>query len=112
MRLVEGFGAEDIQLNKIAGFPGGSDSKESACMQETQVWVLDWEDPLEKEIETHSSILAWKSHGQRSLYSPWSHKRVRHNLVTKQQGKGYLRENTHCLWDKNSASCFLNVSHL
>ena len=37
MRLVEGFGAEDIQLNKIAGFPGGSDSKESACMQETQV---------------------------------------------------------------------------
>ena len=33
----------------------------------------DWEDPLEKEMKTHSSILAWKSHGQRSLvgYSPW-----------------------------------------
>ena len=31
-----------------------------------------WEDPLEESTATHSSILAWKSHGQRSLvgYSP------------------------------------------
>ena len=31
------------------------------------------EDPLEEEMAPHSSILAWKSHGQRSLagYSPW-----------------------------------------
>ena len=31
-----------------------------------------WEDTLEKEIATHSSILAWKTLGQRSLegYSP------------------------------------------
>ena len=28
-------------------------------MQETQVRSLDWEDPLEKGMETHSSILAW-----------------------------------------------------
>ena len=41
-----------------------------------QVQSLSWEDPLENEIATHSSILAWKSHGQRSLvgYSPWGHK--------------------------------------
>ena len=33
---------------------------------------LNWKDPLEKEMATHSSILAWGSHGQRSLvgYSP------------------------------------------
>ena len=40
----------------------------------TQVQSLDQEDPLEKEMATHSSILAWgKFHGQRSLvgYSPW-----------------------------------------
>ena len=45
-------------------------------MQEMQVQSLSWEDPLENEIATHSSILAWKSHGQRSLagYSPWGHK--------------------------------------
>ena len=38
-------------------------------------------------MATHSSILAGKSHGQRSLagYSPWSRKRVGHSLVTKQQ---------------------------
>ena len=28
-------------------------------MQETWVLSLDWEDPLEKEMTTHSSILAW-----------------------------------------------------
>ena len=42
-------------------------------MQETSVRSLGWEDPLEKRIATHSSILAWRIHGQRSLvgYSPW-----------------------------------------
>ena len=30
-------------------------------MQETQVRPLGWEDPLEKEMATHSSILAWES---------------------------------------------------
>ena len=29
-------------------------------MQETQVWSLGWEDPLEKEMATHSRILAWE----------------------------------------------------
>ena len=29
-------------------------------MQETQVRSLGWEDPLEYEMATHSSILAWK----------------------------------------------------
>ena len=50
-------------------------------MWETWVGSLDWEDPLDKELVTHSSILALiilpgESHGQRSLagYSPWGHK--------------------------------------
>ena len=43
------------------GFPGGSDGKESACnVQETQIQSLDQEDPLEKEMATHFSTLAWK----------------------------------------------------
>ena len=37
-------------------FPGGLDGKASAC----NVGDLGWEDLLEKEIATHSSILAWK----------------------------------------------------
>ena len=36
-------------------------------MHETRVWFVGWEDPLEQEMATHSSILAWKIHGQRSL---------------------------------------------
>ena len=40
--------------------PGGSVSKESASNAEDQVWSLSQEDPLEKEMGTHSSILAWK----------------------------------------------------
>ena len=35
-------------------------------MQEMQVWSLGQEDSLEKELATHSIILAWESHGQRS----------------------------------------------
>ena len=41
-------------------------------------FALSWEDPLEKEIATHSNILAWRIPGQRSLvgYSLWGHKEL------------------------------------
>ena len=35
-------------------------AKNLIARQETQVQSLGWEDPLEKEIATHSNILAWK----------------------------------------------------
>ena len=35
--------------------------KRLPAMQETQVQSLGWEDPLEKEMAIHSSILAWKT---------------------------------------------------
>ena len=47
----------------LGGFLGGSVVKNLPAMQdiqEMQVWSLDREDPLEKEMATHSSILAWK----------------------------------------------------
>ena len=34
--------------------------KNLPAVQETWIWSLGWEDPLEKEMATHSSILAWK----------------------------------------------------
>ena len=54
-------------------------------MQETQGQFLSQEGLLEKEMATHSSILALESHGQRSLegHSPWGHKSIRDNLGTK-----------------------------
>ena len=44
--------------------------------QETQVRLLGWGDPLEEDMATLSSILAWRIHGQRSLVgcTPCSHK--------------------------------------
>ena len=41
-------------------FPSGSSAKNLPAQQEKWVWPLDQEDPLEKEMATHSSILAWE----------------------------------------------------
>ena len=48
-------------------------------MQETQVQSLGQEDSLEKDMATYSSILAWTSHGQRSVAhcSPWDRRVTR-----------------------------------
>ena len=48
---------------KLTGFPGGSAVKNLPAMQESQkrqVRSLGQEDPLEKEMATHSSILVWR----------------------------------------------------
>ena len=45
---------------KIWGLPWGSVVKNLPAIQETQIWFLGWEDPLEKGMATHSSILAWR----------------------------------------------------
>ena len=41
--------------------------KNLPAMQENWVQSLGWEDPLEKDMATHTSILAGEFHGQRSL---------------------------------------------
>ena len=58
------------------GVPGGSAVKNPPVNAGDPDLIPGWEDPLEKEMATHSSILAWRSHGQRRLvgYSPWGHK--------------------------------------
>ena len=62
-----------------SGFPGGSDSKASACNVGDLGLIPGLEDPLEKELATHSSILPGKSHGRMSLvgYSPQGHKEIK-----------------------------------
>ena len=77
--------ALDLQkLRKDLGFPGGSDGKEFACNAGGLGSIPGQEDPLEKEMATHSSILAWKI--------PWTEEpgglqsmgsqRVRHDWAT------------------------------
>ena len=67
-------------------FPGGSGGKASACNAGDPGQSLDWKDPLEKEMATHSSILPGEIPGKRNLagYSPWRCKRFGHDLVAKQ----------------------------
>ena len=58
---------------------------------------------LEEKLATHSSILAWKPHGQRGLagYSPWVCKRVRHDQATaKQQQTSMLHRTMFCYSSK------------
>ena len=52
--------------------------KRLPTMGKTQVQSPGWEGPLEKEMATHSSILAWRipwtDYGK--LYNPWDHKEL------------------------------------
>ena len=56
-------------------------------MQETWAWSLDWEEPLEKEMATHSSILAGKNPWREEPggLQPMGLQTVGQNLATKQQ---------------------------
>ena len=46
--------------------------KESTCQcKGCKRWWLDWEDPLEEEMVTHSNILAWEIPWTLAGYSPW-----------------------------------------
>ena len=45
--------------SRLLGFPSGSDGKEAACNAGHPGSIPGWEDPLEKGMPTHSSILAW-----------------------------------------------------
>ena len=61
-------------------------------MQEIQVQSLGQEDPLEKEMATHASILAWEipSTEEPARLQSMGSQRVGHDLVTKQQqGRGW-----------------------
>ena len=74
------------------GFPDGSVVKNPPAKQEMWVRSLGWEDPLEKKMATHSSILAWEilwTEEPGGLQSIGSQK-VGHDLVTKQQQQPYF----------------------
>ena len=49
-----------FMYSSVLGFPGGSVEKNQPAMQKTWVRSLGQEDPLEKEMGTHSNILAWE----------------------------------------------------
>ena len=79
--------------SSVSGFPGGSVVKnlptkqEMLAKQEMRVWSQGWEDSLEKEMATHSSIPAWEipwTEESAGLQSRGS-QRFGYNLAIKQQ---------------------------
>ena len=75
-----------IRLYYYRGFTGGWRVKNPPLMQKYTDSISGLQDTLNKETATYCSILAWETHGQRSLvgYSSRGPIRVGHNLVTKQ----------------------------
>ena len=74
--------------------------KESSCLPRRHrfnPWV--GQIPWRRKWQPTLVFLPGESHGQRSLagYSPWGHKRVRHNLATKQQQKQITFQRPHLL---------------
>ena len=57
--------------------------KNLPAMRETWVWFLGWEDPLEKGMATHPSVLAWRIPWTEEPGRLMGSKRVRHDRTTK-----------------------------
>ena len=71
---------EDCGMLCPRSFPSDSVVGKLSAKQQTQVWFLGWEDPLEKEMTNHSSILAmdrgvWQvqSMGSQRIRHEWAH---------------------------------------
>ena len=64
------------QPNTFCGLSRWLSGKESTCQAEDTGWMLGLEDPLEKEVATHSSILVWEIPWieEPAGHSPWGHK--------------------------------------
>ena len=68
-------------------FPGGSVAKNQLANQKTQVQSLSREDPLEEEMASHSSVLAWEMPWTEESegLQPMGSQESRHNFATKQR---------------------------
>ena len=69
-------------------FPGGSVVENSPAMQKTWVRSLGWEEPLQKEMATYSSILAWRI--------PWTEEPGGLQSMGSQKGQAQLRTKQQC----------------
>ena len=91
----------------IRGFPGGSVVKNppanagASCRRHGSVWSLDLKDPLEEEMATHSSVLAWEK--------PWTEKPVRlHSMKSQRVRHDWATEH----WSINNIITFHSIHHL
>ena len=81
--------------------PGDSAVKNLPAIPETQIYSLGWEDPLEKEMATHSRILAWRIPWTEDSGGPASMgwQRIGHDWVTNTL---YIADSFHCTTETNT----------
>ena len=74
-----------VMDNATAGLPQWLSGKESTCNARDEGSIPG--SGRRRKWQFTPAFLSWKSHGQRSLagYRPWGHKRIWHDLATKQQ---------------------------
>ena len=95
-KRMQGFvrGVGRLSLEGFRVSCGGSLVKNPPAMQEAWVQSLAQEDPVEKGMVTHSSILAWRipwSEEPSRLHSPWGHKEADTTEQLSTQGQPWVR---------------------
>ena len=98
-KTMEGKSKKQFQHAVRAAFPGGSDSKESACNPGSLVWSPGQEDPLEKGLATCSSVLAW--------IIPWTEESSRLQSTGSQRLEHDWATNTFTLFFPPTATKYL-----
>ena len=90
------------------GFPGGSWERVCLPMWEMSIWTMGWEQPLDKQMATHSSILAWHilrteepggllSVGPQRDGHDWATKQQRFPLLDHRNTMAFLLSTSHSI---------------
>ena len=107
----------DLWVGKIPPGGGNGNPLRYSCQENPMDYgpkahrggSLDWEDPLQKGMATHSNRIARESHGQRSLagYSPWGHTTQQLSLSLKYSSGYFLKGKRIMETGKNSPNNLL-----
>ena len=93
---------------RVASWPCGSDSKESACNAEDPASISGLEDPLEKRMATYSSVLAWRIPWTEEPGGLMGSQRVGHNWAINTFTFWSNRKMTHVLMVGDQQDSLLN----
>ena len=91
-----------IFASGVMRFASGSAVTNPPAMQKTRVLFLDWEDPLEESMVTHSSILAWRI--------PWTEESGRLQSIGLQRVRHYWSDLVHSTTISETSRTILNAT--
>ena len=80
--------------------------KNPPAVQETWVWSLDWEDPLEEGMATHPSILPWRIPMDRGAWQATAHRVTKSQTQLKQLSMhAHIHTGIHVCTHTHTISC-------